>query len=232
MDAVIVDQIIKSGHFVYKEGTHGSHYLDKETLVDLGAEKLVNFVRLAGLLAWKRGFYFDRGFKEIGIITPAMGAIVYGLILAEQFEKLTLGRVKFFPARTELRHDETDKKIHYIPEKFIPLYYQKPFIIFEDIVNNGTTVREVSQLIVDPDVLNGEILGVISLIDRGGQSAKSLLVEQYAPLVRIKMQQFSANVCPQCYQGVPINTDLGKGERWVKLFGQPPYPQGKDFSAF
>lgn len=232
MDAEIADQIIKNGHFVYKAGTHGSHYLDKETLIDLGAEKLADFIRLAGLLAWKRGFHFDRSYKEIGIITPAMGAIAYGLTLAEQFEGLNLGRVRFFPARTELRQDDSGKRIHYIPDKLIALYYQKLFIIFEDIVNNGTTVREVSQLIVDPEILNSEVLGVICLIDRGGQSAKSLGVDQYAPLIRVKMRQFQANVCPQCYQGVPINTDLGKGERWVKLFGQPPYPQGKDFSIF
>ncbi len=30
---------------------------------------------------------------------------------------------------------------------------------------------------------------------------------------------------------VPINTVLGKGKTWVAMFGQPPYSEGKDFSA-
>ncbi len=236
--------IISGDHFVYKAGTHGEAYINKEKFAMMGALKLKEVIDNAASAIIR----FNSSDKEVGIAGPAMGAITYALTMAVALEEYyELQKVKddltlngkttrnfypelFFPARTELKEDSTGKRIHVIPEKLKADYEGKSFIIFEDIVNNGTTIREVKELLEKE--VNARIIGVICIADRGGQTAKSLGVEQYSPLMRVNMAQHKAIECPLCAKGVPINTVLGKGKNWVNLFGQPPYKSGTDFSAF
>lgn len=216
--------VVTGDHFVYKKGTHGSDYIDKEAFVDLGARNLSSIIRFVGLNAIR---HLDIGEeKEIGVIGPAYGAIPFALTLADFFE-FFFG-IKFFPARTEL----TDKKVHIIPEKLRSSYKKKAFIIFEDIVNNGTTTREVKALFEQQ--VSARIIAASCFVDRGGQTAGTLGISQYYPMLRVDMEQVDVReeTCSLCEQGVPINIELGKGKRWVEMFGQPPYPKGKDFSAF
>ena len=119
----------------------------------------------------------------------------------------------------------------FITIKLKPNYKGQPFIIIEDIVNNGTTISEVRELFEKE--VGGEILAALCIVDRGGQTSESLGIKQYFPLMRVDMIQHDArnHACPLCLKGVPINTQLGKGKSWVNLFGQPPYARDTDFSA-
>lgn len=213
-------------HLVYKLGTHGREYIDKEQFSKLGARKLSEVLRIAVGQAIDNGLKIV-GKEMIGVIGPAYGAIPYALTVAESLE----GHFEtplFFPARTEL---VTEKKIHVIPEKLLAMYAGKKFIGIEDIVNNGTTLRELRDLLL---TIDAEMFAAISIADRGGQTEESLGIKQYFPGLRVNMAQVDPRkeFCLQCAAGIPINTVLGKGARWVKLFGQPPYPPGMDFSAF
>jgi orotate phosphoribosyltransferase len=220
-----------TGHFVYKARyMHGPGYIDKEIFPEIGALYLIRAIYEVADNAIKKGFVINDA--PVGIVCPAYGAIPYGLTLAEAFEKRNQG-VKFFPARTELMwQTDGEKKVHYIPEKLASRYHGKAFIIFEDIVNNGTTIREVEELFQRE--VDAKILAAISFVNRGGQTAKSLGVPAFYPLLDIVMAQYDlrAGLCPLCDEGVPINTDLGKGAEWVEMFGQPPYASGTDFSKF
>ncbi len=128
--------------------------------------------------------------------------------------------------------DVAGKKVHVIPEKFHVAYQGKPFIIVEDIVNNGTTIREGKAVCVKQ--VDGEVIAALSIAERGGQTTESLGVPQFFPLMRVNMVQYDVKkaVCPLCEAGIPINTILGKGKRWIELFGQPPYNPRADFSEF
>lgn len=221
--------LIKSDHFVYKAGTHGSAYINKERFTFLGARDLVSLIRQVADNAMEKGLrIIPFTEKKIGVLGPAMGAISYSLTLAEALEKGMKDKI-FFTARTELVADGTGKKVHRIPEKLAGDICNSSFIIFEDIVNNGTTIREVKELL---RTIGGRVFAAMCFVDRGGQTAESLGVGQYYPLLRVDMTQYEAQECPLCQEGKPINTILGKGDRWIKLFGQPPYPKGKDFSVF
>jgi len=220
------DAVVDNGHFVYKAGTHGSAYINKEKFPFLGALNLEKILIEAAENAARNGLDF-KGDASVGVIGPAMGATPYPLTLAIAFEKLFPG-TKFFPARTELEPDRDGKKIHLIPDKLAADYRNRDFIIFEDIVNNGTTIREVTKLFSGI----ARVKAAICIADRGGQTAGSLGISEYYPWLRVDMTQYDAKDCPICAQGTPINTILGKGKVWVNLFGQPPYPEDKDFSPF
>ena len=221
--------VIACDHFVYKKGTHGKGYIDKEKFSLLGARKISAILRSVAEKAIKDGLQVGQG-EMIGVIGPAYGAIPYALTVAESFEK-HFGSPLFFPARTELSIDASGNKIHVIPEKLIPTYTGKMFIGVEDIVNNGTTICELRDLLL---TIKSRLVAAVSVADRGGQTAESLGIEQYFPALRVDMEQVDPReqMCPDCAAGIPINTKLGKGARWVKLFGQPPYLPGMDFSAF
>jgi orotate phosphoribosyltransferase len=218
--------VIDNDHFVYKAGTHGAAYINKERFPFLGARNLENILIEVAQNAVRNGLDLS-GETSVGIIGPAMGATPYPLTLAIAFEKLLPGLL-FFPARTELETDRDGKRTHIIPEKLAADYKDSCFIIFEDIVNNGTTIREVNQLFSKI----GRVKAAICIVDRGGQNSQSLGVSQYYPWLRVDMTQYDAKDCPLCKSGTRVNTVLGKGKVWINLFGQPPYAADKDFSPF
>lgn len=222
---------IVQGHFVYKAGyAHGNLYVNKERFPFMGAKKLSELIRQVGYNALISGLDFGNQ-KEIGIIGPAYGAIPFSLTLAAFFEDRWSKR--FFPARTQLAIDgDTGREYHIIPNKLLGDYQGGAFVILEDVVNNGTTIRETAKLF--REVAGAKIIAALCFADRGGQTAESLGVDQYYPYFAKKMEQHDVRQapCPLCQEGIPITTDIGKGGEWVAMFGHPPYPQHKDFSAF
>jgi orotate phosphoribosyltransferase len=218
--------VVDNDHFIYKAGTHGSAYINKERFPYLGARNLEKILSEVAGSAVRSGLDLS-GEESVGIIGPAMGATPYPLTIAIAFERLFPDTI-FFPARTELEIDAGGKRTHMIPEKLAADYRGRSFIIFEDIVNNGTTIREVNELFSKI----GNVKAALCIVDRGGQDAGSLGVPAYYPWLRVDMKQYDAKDCPICRQGRPVNTVLGKGKVWVRLFGQPPYTEDKDFSAF
>lgn len=222
---------IRSGHLVYNGGEHGTYYIDKERFCLAFAGTLQTVIEQAAVNAI-RGGLFVKGERSVGVIGPAFGAIPYAFSLACVLEKYIYG-VRFFSAHTELEVKYSGRKMHVIPRKLLGMYEGKSFIILKDIVNAGTTIKEVSQLLrVEA---KAQVLAAICLVDRGGQTAESLGIEKYFPLHRVKMEKHdprSLDGCPLCKAGMPITLDLGKGKEWVNLFGQPPYPENQDFSEF
>jgi len=225
---------VVSGHFVFKAGfAHGNLYMNKEVFSMMGARKLAHVIKAVGdnLSSPLSQCFKKLAGGKVGIIGPAYGAIPFSLTLAMHLESIfSSSSISFFPARTELVV-ESGRKVHTIPEKLLGLYQGCNFIALEDIVNNGTTLREVGTLFEEAEL---NIIAATCFVDRGGQTSKSLGIRNYHPLLRKEMEQFDVREapCPMCKKGTPITTDLGKGAEWVEIFGQPPYPEGKDFSAF
>lgn len=220
--------LVENDHFVYKGKEHGPAYLNKELFSFIGARTIMKLVNDVARNAFNEGIDFG-GEKTIGVIGPAYGAISLALPLAAAFEEI-FPDISFFPARTEITIGDNGDKIHAIPDKFKIYYERINFIIIEDIVNKGATIREIKELFEDE--MKVKIIAALCIADRGGQTAETLGIGQYFPYFRINMEKYEAMNCPLCRAGVPINIMLGKGRRWVKIFGQPPYKEGTDFSLF
>jgi orotate phosphoribosyltransferase len=203
--------------------------VNKEKFVKMGAIAFVRLIRAMVVNAVHQGLSFH-GVEEVGVVGPAYGAIPYALPVACFLEWKFPG-IRFFPARTQLK-EKNGRDVHYIPEKLIPDYQGRTFVGIEDIVNNGNTCREVSA--VFRKQADAEVKVFLCLVNRGKQTASSLGLQGFYPLTNPDLQQFNLleASCPLCQRGIPINTKLGKGAEWVKMFGQPPYPEGMDFSSF
>jgi orotate phosphoribosyltransferase len=227
-----VDAFVE-GHFVYKSGLHGNMYIDKERLGKLGGRKMTEVLLAVAMNAYftKNTMRFKMG-TTVTIIGPAFGAINYTLPICNYFEEVykTL-RINFRPGRTQLRNDG---KTHYFPEKLLDIYGESDeFIVIEDIVNLGSTIREVSAL--TKATFGKAVTRAMCIVSRGGQTAESMGIEEFHPLLDVCMEQYD----PRTASGLEkinglgeINLELGKGKGWVKMFGQPPYPADTDFNDY
>jgi hypothetical protein len=221
---------VATGHFVYKARyTHGAGYVDKDMFPLIGATNLVEILEAEAEKALNMGLDLSR-YKKVCLILPAYGAIKLGLPIAAHLERRTGTRV--IVIETEVERDASGKRIHLIPENQKKRVRGIPLIGKDDIVNGGTTLREIRALTAKE--LEALMIAAMSIIDRGGQTTKTLGIPHYYPYMRIDMTQHDVRKgpCPQCVEGIPINTDLGKGGEWVAMFGQPPYDPSTDFSIF
>ena len=224
------------GHFVYKSGRHGSVYINKDTLGKLGAFELNKvLVEVARNFFYKTRTHFEPESK-VTIIGPAYGAIQYVppvcLFLEECFASTG---VMLRPGRTQLRPKSDGKgEEHYFPEKLIETYADSDeFVVMEDIVNMGSTIREVNELTLK--TFGKPVKKAFCIVSRGGQTAESLGIEEFHPLADVLMPQYD----PRTSDGLniinqlgDISLKLGKGKGWVEMFGQPPYELGTDFSTY
>jgi len=226
-----VDAFVE-GHFVYKSGLHGNMYIDKERLGRLGGRKMNDILIAIAINAVVRKNMNFKSESTVTIIGPAFGAINYTLSICNFLEDAyKTSRVNFRPGRTQLREDG---KTHYFPEKLLDIYAESDeFIVIEDIVNLGSTIREIDAL--TKATFGKPVSRAMCIVNRGGQTAQSMGIEEFYPLLDVCMQQHD----PRTPAGLAkinelgqINLKLGKGSGWVKLFGQPPYAAGTDFSAY
>jgi len=221
---------IAQGHFIYKAlYMHGKAYIDKDQLPSVGAQNFVALLEAEAEKALNMGLTISH-FKEVALITPAYGAIKLGLPIAAYLERRT--GTKIIVLETEVERNAEGKRVHFIPDNQKKRVMGLPVIGAEDIVNKGITLRELRDLVIKD--LNSSLFAAICIADRGGQTPKTLGIPHYYPYIRMTMVQYDVRKeeCPDCKAGVPISTELGKGIGWVKMFGQPPYPPGMDFSAF
>jgi len=226
-----VDAFVE-GHFVYKSGLHGNMYIDKERLGRLGGRKMTEVLNAVAMNAYAENMMQFKMETTVTVIGPAFGAINYTLSICNFFEEAyrTL-RVNFHPGRTQLWEDG---KTHYFPEKLLGIYGESDeFIVIEDIVNIGSTIREIDAL--TKATFGKPVSRAMCIVNRGGQTAQSMGIEEFHPLLDVCMEQHD----PRTSAGLArinelgeINLALGKGSGWVKMFGQPEYPEGIDFSAY
>jgi orotate phosphoribosyltransferase len=231
-----IDQMLKearavaTGHFVYKAlHNHGAGYIDKDKFPLIGASNFSDVLEATAERALLMGLDLSSS-KKFGLLLPAYGAIKMGLTAAAYLERRTGTQIIVF--ETEVERDEKGKRYHIIPDNTKKMIMDIPLLGFEDIVNAGTTLREINDLAWKE--LMARIKAALSIIDRGGQNTRTLGIDGYYPYMRINMEQHDVRekVCPLCAAGIPIDTELGKGRGWVEMFGQPPYPPDMDFSEF
>jgi orotate phosphoribosyltransferase len=83
--------VVEDAIFVYKHGTIGTAYVNKEALADLGASVVNSCLRGMAQNAIAQGLELsDFNGRRIGVIGPAYGAISYPPIVAMYLKKITI----------------------------------------------------------------------------------------------------------------------------------------------
>ncbi len=189
--------VIMHGHFVYTSGKHGPVYLNKDALYP----DTETTSRLCQAIA--RRFIES---KVQAVVGPALGGIILSQWTAYH---LTHMNGKAIPGV----YAEKSVGGFILTRGYDKWIADRRVLIVEDILNTGGSVRKVVDAVRDA---GGNVIGVGALCNRGKVTAHDVGdVPQLEALVNITLEVHDPDKCPLCADGVPINTDVGKGREFL-----------------
>lgn len=199
------EAVVANDHFVYKEGEHGPAYVNKDAL----------YVHPLIVSSLCKQIALEVEDHNIDVVVgPAMGGVLLSQGVGYHLTRLK-GKNTFcvFLDKDEKNPDAFVVKRGY--GKF--LMNGAKVLVVEDILNTGSSVRAVLGKLIG---FNCEVVGIAALCNRGGVTSKDLGgVPLLTTLLDVTMAKFdpkSEEGCPLCHDGVPINTELGKGKKYLE----------------
>lgn len=199
--------IIPNGHFRYSSGGHGCTYVNKDALYLHSDETS----RLCYEIA-------RRALLECGDIDCVVGSEKGGIILSQWVgfhlaQKERHGVLSIFAekvAHTNASGKSSDDFDFIFTRGYGGLIAGKNVFIVEDVVNRGGSVRKVVDLVRKS---GGNVKGVGALWNRGNASIDDASSPPtFFSLVNTALSSWTADTCPMCRDGIPLDTQLGKGK--------------------
>lgn len=176
MAALEASEAIRHGHFVLTSGRHSDTYVQ--------CARVLEDPRLTMALADTAVQRLPRGVTVDLVAAPAVGGLIIGFAVAH-----ALG-VKFIFSERE-RGQMVFRRAFEVPPG-------ARVLVVEDVVTTGGSVAEVIELV---RAAGGECVGVVSLIDRGGEKA---FTEPFWPLLQLEVESWGADSCGLCADGLPV----------------------------
>jgi orotate phosphoribosyltransferase len=168
---------VLEGHFILTSGRHSARYVQCARVL----EDTALTTRLAHAAAVRVADL------EVDLVAaPAVGGIIIGFAVAK-----ALG-VNFIFSEREQGEMAFRRSFH-VPEG-------ARVLVVEDVVTTGGSVAEVIDLV---RVAGGEVVGVVSIIDRGGPKRFD---DPLMPLLRLEVESWEPGSCALCAAGVPVSS--------------------------
>lgn len=232
-----VGAVVTGSHIVYTSDLHGSVYVAKDTLyVDDTATSLV-----CDEIAWQ---FQDDGVEVV--VAPAIGGVILSRRIAHRLAKLTGRKIPgVYAERSEtsilkagedlsLTFGATGKAMVAHLEKGDELVVRNPsfvlkrgydkvvhgkkVLVVEDVLTTGGSARKVVEAV---RASGGEVVGVGVLCNRGGVTPAALAdPPKLFALVNLTLDTYNEADCPLCRDGVPVNTEVGKGRDFLARQGK------------
>jgi len=200
--------LIRDSHIVYTSGRHGCAYVNKDAIYpDTHAVS-----SLCRILA----SHFT-GLQPTVVAAPAIGGVILAQWLAHHLSEGMRSTVLAVYAEKNL-NEGFDFRRGY--DKIIE---GARVLIAEDILTTGGSVSAVVRAVRS---CGGEVVGVGALCNRGAVTAAHIgFPPELYSLIEIPLESWTAEECPLCAQGVPINTEVGKGRDFIaqRLNGNSGY---------
>ncbi len=177
---------LQKGHFILSSGLHSDTYLNK-SLVSMHPERAE---RLCRALALKAAKTFDGGFDCI--VSPAIGAIIYGYETARHLKVLFMF-VERVDGQFQLRRGFRFRR-------------DARVLVVEDIVSTGLSARECIEAVRG---LGGEVVGLACLVDRSG--GKADVGVPVVTLAELDVQAWPADELPPHLRAIPPEKPGSRG---------------------
>lgn len=185
--------VFLKGHFVFSSGRHSNVYVNKDALLAHTAQ--------ASNLCRRIASFADPDTEVVA--APAIAGAILSQWVAYHLSSLLEKEVLAVYAEPGPDNTMIFKRGY---DQFIP---QKRVFVVEDVLTSGRTARDVVDAV---RTLHGKVVGVGALLNRGNVTTKDLGgVPWLHPLVDLPTDSWVATQCPQCKEGVPINTEVGRG---------------------
>src|SRR3990167_2073754 len=191
--------IVSNSHFVYISGKHAKLYVNKDYIFP----KIKYISRIAEIIAQKYKT------NPIDVVAgPSMG----GIILS-QWVAYHLGLLKdkeILSVYTEKQLDEN--------QIFTRGYGQfvkgKNVLVVEDIVTTGGSVKKVIKSVENE---GGKVIAACSIVNKDPVNINPKFIGvPFDYLTIVDTEVYKEKDCPLCKAGVPINTKLGHGKKFLE----------------
>jgi orotate phosphoribosyltransferase len=167
---------LRTGHFVLTSGRHSDSYVQ--------CARILEDPSLTTRLAQTAVARLDPEMTIDLVAAPAVGGLIFGFAVAQ-----ALGARFIF--------SERESGVMVFRRSFeVPRGAR--VLVTEDVVTTGGSVAEVVRLV---EQAGGQVVGVVSVIDRGGEKAFD---SSYWPLLRLEVESWESASCSLCAAGVPV----------------------------
>jgi len=198
--------VLTDGHFVYTSGKHGSVYINKDALYPHTKETS------------QVGKMFAEKFKnrDIDVVAaPAVGGTILCQWTAYYLSKLK--KKEIMAVYTEKDKGTTASAIEseqIFRRGYDKLVKGKNVLVIEDLTTTGGSVRKVVDVV---RATGGKVVGIGVMINRDPKNVTSEVVGgPFLALGILKAEAFDEAKCPLCKKGVPINTNVGHGRKYLE----------------
>lgn len=209
MNNEVIEMLKKSGgvitdsHIVYTSGKHGSVYINKDALYPH-----TEFTSRIGEL-------FAEQNKDIDIdvvAAPALGGIILETWTAYHLSKLK-GK-EILGVYTE----KDAEKNQVFTRGYDKLVKDKNVLVIEDLTTTGGSVLKVVNSVKNA---GGNVVAVSVMVNRDPDNINSeMMGVPFSSLAVLKAEAWDEADCPLCKTGVPINTTVGHGKKYLEAKGQ------------
>lgn len=196
-----IGAIITGDHIVYTSGKHGSAYINKDAIYP--------HAQLTNLLCRD----IAREFLNDGVETvvgPEKGAIVLSHWTTYW---LNIGRKNLGSPDVMFTYAEKSGDSFVFNRGYDKHISGKRVLVVEDLLNTGGSARKTVEAV---RAAGGEVVGLGVLCNRGGVTKEGAgNVPKLFSVVNVAMEAFDPAECPLCRTGVPINTTIGHGKKFL-----------------
>jgi orotate phosphoribosyltransferase len=167
---------IRSGHFQLTSGRHSDTYMQCARILEDPA--------LTTDLAREMVARLPKDLEVDLVAAPAVGGIIIGFAVAQALDTRFIFSERQNGTMVFRRAFEVPKGTK--------------VLVVEDVVTTGGSVNEVVQLVREA---GGEVAGVTSIIDRGGDKAFDA---PFYPLLELNVESWDPANCQLCQEGIEL----------------------------
>jgi orotate phosphoribosyltransferase len=197
-----VEAVITDSHFVGTSGRHMPTYINKDALYPHTFETS----EVCKLFADKvKDFDIDT------VVGPALGGIILSTWTAHHLSKIKGKEV--YGVYTE-KTPEGGMAFTRGYDKFIT---GKKVLVVEDLTTTGGSAKKVVDAV---KAAFGEVVAVCVMINRNPKEVTSeYFGAPFFPLDAFEVPTYEEAECPLCKSGIPINTKVGHGKKYLEKKG-------------
>lgn len=194
-----VSAVLTDDHFVYTSGKHGSVYINKDAVYPHTQETS------------KIGLIFAEKFRDRDIdvvAAPALGGIILSQWTAYHLSKLK--NKEILGVYTE----KTPEKNQIFTRSYDKLINGKNVLVIEDLTTTGGSVKKVVDSV---KAAGGNVVAVCVMVNRDPKNVTSSTVgAPFSSLGELLADAVDEGACELCKKGVPINTTVGHGKKFME----------------
>ena len=193
-----VGAIFEKSHFVGTSGLHFATYINKDFLYPHTKETS----QICRILAEK----FRDADVEV-VVGPALGGIILSQWTAFHLSEICGREV------SAVYTEKTPENGQIFTRGYENFVKGKKVLIVEDIVTTGGSLLKTIKAAQDA---GGNIVSACAMVNKNKDIKENLSGVPFYALSNLFVSTYEASACPLCQNGVPVNTTVGHGKKFLE----------------